>query len=380
MDIDRTAPVQRSLHVFGSLATGGAETWFLRLLRSRRAESRWTADVCLLAPQPGPYVEEARKLGCRIVECPFRPASSFTARLVQLLRRERYGAVHSHVLLFGGFIAGAAAAVGAPVRVVHAHNSRDGRGEGWARRLYRETMRASVRRFANLRIACSKEAADLLGGGAVVFPYGLDLTRPTPAQADPRAQLGFTPDDIVLGNIGRLHPQKNQMFLIDSFSNAFKGNPRLRLAIVGEGELRSDLAERIRARGLQGKAVLTRRRGDVPTMLHHLFDGFVMPSLYEGLPVALLEAQAAGLPCLVSDAISSETFAIRPLIQTQSIDADWGSALASWAGSLGARPMAAAQARLILKEKGFGIDDAWDRLTALYDRTLGLRASAAEAA
>lgn len=380
MDNARYSTVRRSLHVFGSLATGGAETWFLRLLASRRPTSAWTADVCLLDPRPGPYVDRARELGCRIVHCPLRPRSTFAPRLTQILRQEGYAAVHSHVLLFGGVIAAAGAAARTPVRTVHAHNSRDGRSNGWSRRLYRQTMRSMVRRFSNLRLACSGGAAELLDAEATLFPYGLDLSAPSAPATDLRVELGLSPGDTVLGHVARFHPQKNQKFLINSFSKALGADPSLRLVIVGEGELRPEIEERIRAQGLAGQVRLTGRRSDVPELLHHLFDGFVMPSLYEGLPVALLEAQAAGLPCLVSNVISSETFAVPRLIRAEPLAADWGAVLVDWAKDLHAlriEPQAAAPA---LRTQGFCIDDAWDRLTSLYDETLGDRARAARAA
>lgn len=371
-------PSRRSLHLFGSLATGGAETWFLRLLESRDPASPWSADICLLDPKPGPYVVRARRLGCRILACPATPASTFLGRLTALLRRERYDAVHSHVLLFGGVIAAAAALAGAPVRAVHAHNSQDGRGDALARRIYRRTMRSAVRRFANLPLACSQGAAEWLGADNVrLLPYGIDLAPVGPPASDLRDEFGLGPDDFVVGTVGRLHRQKNQKFLIDSFSKALALQPRLRLVIVGEGERRGELAGRILAHGLGESVILAGRRGDVPQLLHSVFDAFVMPSLYEGLPVALLEAQAAGLPCLVSDAISAETFVARELIETLPLDADWPAALAALPSRRGLPPE---QARKRLLAEGFSIDDAWRRLAGLYESALGRRAGAAEAA
>lgn len=370
---------RRSLHLFGSLATGGAETWFLRLLESRPADSPWSADICLLDPKPGPYVVRARKLGCRILSCPATPVATFFARLTALLRRERYDAVHSHVLLFGGAIAAAAAVAGAPVRTVHAHNSQDGQGDGLPRRVYRRTMRSAVRRFSNLTIACSAGAAELLGSDkTTILPYGLDLnSEPGPGGEGLRAELGLRPDDFVVGNVGRLHPQKNQKSLIDSFARAIEKNPRLRLLIVGEGDERSRLAARIQALELGDRVTLAGRRSDVPQLLGSVLDAFVMPSLYEGLPVALLEAQAAGLPCLVSDAISSETFVIKELIRTVPLDGDWAGALAALPDR---QRWPAAEAREALRAGGFSIADSWHRLTALYDGTLARRARWAEAA
>ncbi|MBI1354134.1 MAG: glycosyltransferase [Acidobacteria bacterium] len=376
MDASRTRAPRRSIHIFGSLATGGAETWFLRLLASRPPGCRWSADVCLLDPQPGPYVERARELGAEILECPFRPAATFPWRLHKLLRGQRYDVVHSHVLLFGGVIAAAAAAAGVPVRVAHAHNSRDGRGGSAGRFLYRAGMRAAMRRFANLGLACSRGAAKMLGLRDVkLLPYGLDLNPCETLRGSLKAELGWTEDAFVLGAVGRLHPQKNHAFLLEAFAEARQWEPRLRLAIVGEGELRPALEERIADLGLDGLVRLTGRRGDVAELLHGLFDAFVMPSLYEGLPVALLEGQAAGLPCLVSDRISREAFAIPELIGSAALDAGWARRLADLPGR---RRLASKAARELLRDAGFAIDDAWRRLTAYYDGVLEQAESADE--
>ncbi len=305
------------------------------------------------------------------------------AGLARILRGGGYHALHSHVLLFGGALAAAAAAARTPVRAVHAHNSHDGHGDRPSRRLYRNAMRASIRRFANLRLACSQGAADWIGGDAEIFPYGLDLSAPAAPAGDLRAELGLSTNCFVIGHVGRLHPQKNQLFLLNGFKAAARLEPRLRLVIVGEGELRATLEERVGALGLEGKVMLAGRRPNVPQLLRHVFDAFAMPSLYEGLPVALLEAQAAGLPCLVSAAISAETFAVPALIKTLPLDGDWAAGMLELLRRARAPRPSRDQAAAALRAGGFAIDDAWERLTALYDRTAGggtLAALAAEAA
>ena len=369
MDASRQLAPRRSLHIFGSLATGGAETWFLRLLASRPASSRWSADVCLLDPKPGPYADRARRLGARLLACPFEPAASFPARLYRLLRKHDYDAVHSHVLLFGGVIAATAAAAGARLRVVHGHNSRDGRGGGAQRRLYRVAMRLAVRRFASLRLACSRGAAAFLGGSGIkLLPYGVDLSPCAVRPGALKQAFGWSEQTFALGAIGRLHPQKNQLFLLNAFAEALRWEPRLRLAIVGEGELRAALEARIAALGLDGRVPPTRRRDDVSELLAALFDAFVMPSWYEGLPVALLEAQAAGLPCLVADTIGDEAFAVPELVAAAPPDDGRPRRLAELPGRRRLEPSAAGT---LLRAGGFDSADAWLRLTALYDQALG---------
>lgn len=356
----------RSLHVFGALDRGGAETWFLDAARGRGA-SRWSADICLLADREGACVEEARALGLRILTCPFRPAASFPARFYRLLRQERYDAVHAHVLLFSGVLAAIAARAGVPLRVAHAHNSSDGRADTRARALYRRAMRRAIATQANLALACSNEAAQAFAGpSTAILPYGLDLSRFAKPEPITKADLGIPSGARLALAAGRLCKQKNHLFLLD----ALKACPddALHLAIAGDGELRARLESEIDVRGLRSRVHLLGLRNDIPALLCGPADAYVMPSLHEGLPVALLEAQAAGLPCLVSSSISTEAMACAEQVETLPLDTRlWGEKLALTVR----RPrLDRAEAASRLRLAGLDIRGAWERLTALYDAAL----------
>ena len=356
----------RSLHVFGALARGGAETWFLQAL-ARRGESSWSADVCLLAGEEGACVPEARRLGLRVLHCPYRPAAGFPARLLALLRRERYDAVHSHVLLFGGLIAALAERAGAPLRVVHAHNSSDGRADSAGRALYRALMRRMIAEHANLGLACSREAAGMLGCAHTrLLPYGIDLAPFEAPLEGLKSRFGIPAEAPVVGAVGRLTRQKNHAFLLEAFTASRLED--LHLVIAGDGELRGELEQRADALGVRDRVHLLGLRGDVPALLLGLCDSFAIPSMYEGLPVALLEAQAAGLPCLVSANVSPEAVVLPGQVERLPLDtAAWAEGL----GKLAQRPRvepSAAVARL--REAGFDAADSWPRLTALYETAL----------
>jgi len=315
---------RRVLHVVGGLHTGGAETWLASVLPAM-IERGWTPEFCLLDESEGPLAAEFRRLGVVIHHCATRPGP-----LLRLIRAGGYAAVHSHVLLFSGFVAAAARAAGVPVRIVHAHNSHDGRRNTVARRAYRAAMRLGIRRCATHVLACSADA-------------------------------------LVVGHVGRLTEQKNQGFLLRAFAHAAAQDPRLHLAIAGEGPLEGVLRQQ--ARGVERIHFLGRRT-DVPALLTGLFDAFAMPSLHEGLPVALLEAQAAGLPCLISERIGGQAFVLPEMIETLSL----ALGTSAWAAGLlnavrrGRMPRQEAVRRMTLA--GFDSRLSAERLVGFYERAV----------
>jgi glycosyltransferase involved in cell wall biosynthesis len=141
-----------------------------------------------------------------------------------------------------------------------------------------------------------------------VLYCGID---PDPAswQYDPaavRAEFGFTRQDIVFGHVGRFHPQKNHQFYLETAAEIRRLEPRSKFLLVGDGPLRPEMEARTRALGLQGCTVFAGARSDVPRLMASGMDLLLFPSLYEGLGIVLLEAQAAGLTALVSEGIPPE--------------------------------------------------------------------------
>lgn len=365
---------RRVLHVVGGLHTGGAETWLAALLPTM-IERGWTPEFCLLDEREGPLAHEFRALGIRLHHCSKRPAA-----LWRLIRGGDYAVVHSHVLLFSGLVAVVARAAGASVRIVHAHNSHDGRGNGFVRRAYRAAMRLAMRRCATHALACSTEAQQFLARPAEWLPYGVYL-RPFREQPSIlcRADFGIPADARVVGHVGRLTEQKNQTFLLQAFARAAAHDPRLHLVIAGEGPLEGRLREQARALNGGRRIHFLGRSVDVPALLTGLFDAFVMPSLHEGLPLALLEAQAAGLPSLVSDRIGDQAFVLPEIIETLSLE----QGVDAWAAGMvraAQRPRAPRREAVRRMElAGFDSKASAERLVEVYERAIREVAEAGEA-
>jgi glycosyltransferase involved in cell wall biosynthesis len=364
----------RALHILGSLNPGGVERWLRDSVR-RRGESAWGFDFCLLGEGRGAYAPELEALGCRVLACPLTPRATFAARLFSLLRRERYDVVHSHVHHFSGLVLAVAYAAAVPVRVAHSHTCEPAGGPV-ARRLYRRGMQALLERSMTAGFACSEQAAGFAGAAVrsrlEILACGIDLEafrNPRPYRARLRRQLGVPGDALVVGSVGRLAPEKNQAFLLRVAARLANELPRLRVAIVGGGS-RAALEDLARRLGLEGRVVFTGPRDDVPELLGGAFDAFALPSLREGLPAVVLEAQAAGLPCVVSDQTPAEAIVTPGNVERiglhQGIET-WAAALAR---ALGRPRWDGDDACQRLRQRGFDVSTSFRALTGTYQEML----------
>ncbi|GAA5511399.1 putative glycosyltransferase EpsF [Deinococcus carri] len=308
----------RVLHLTGTLDRGGIETWLVNLLA--QVDRREVAmDVMTVTAQPGPgsYDEQVRALGARVIHGPStRNPLTFALGFLRLLRRSGpYDVVHSHIHHFGGLALLLARLAGVPVRVATSHSD-TGRLDRQARNgryAYLTLMRAALDLGVTHRLAVSREAARALFGpawqerGTQLVRLGIDL-RPLrePVKVGAvRAELGLPPGEPVIGHVGQLRPEKNHAFLLEVFAAYLRRHGPAHLLLVGDGEERPAIEARVAALGLDGRVHLPGSRPDVPRLLQAM-DVFVFPSTFEGLSLSLLEAQAAGLPCVVSAHLTPE--------------------------------------------------------------------------
>ena len=366
----------RVLHVLGSLDPGGVETWLLELARHTE-DSGWAFDFCLLGSEKGAYADELERRGSRIWRCPVRRPELFLPRLYRLLRRTHYDVVHSHVHAFSGLVLRIARAAGVPIRIAHSHNSHDGSSRSWPRSIYRRLMKSLLRRSANLGLACSTPAAEALFGAGhkenpavLSAPYGIDLEKFRRLQPDRiklRKEFGVPAGAPVVGHVGRLEPQKNQDFLLEVAAATAILMPRARFVIVGEGRLRERLEAKAEQLGLLPRIHFAGQHCDVSELMVGLFDAFLLPSLHEGLPLVALEAQAAGLPLLMSDLITEEAVVLPQIAHRYPLEAGSPHWAAGLKRMLESKRLSPSEACRYLAEEGFGIGTSLDRLTAHYD-------------
>ncbi len=367
---------RRILQVVGSLNRGGIETWLMHVLR-RVDRDRLAIDFLVHTDEPGQYDDEARALGSEILVCPYpHQPRRYGQVFKQLLQaRPAYDAVHSHVHYFSGYILRLAHQLSIPQRIAHSHNDTRELETPFQRRLYQQLMGYWLRRYATQGLAVSEPAAQDLftqnwqqDSRWRVFYCGVDL-KPFQERiegAQLRAELGIPPEAFVVGHVGRFAPQKNHEFLVRCLAGAIAQDPSFYLLLVGTGELEAEIRRWVQQLGIASQVVFAGVRPDVPRLMQGAMDCFCLPSHHEGLPLVLIEAQAAGLPCLVSEAIPPETRIPPHWVQSVSLTEpleNWVEALIALRRKAGAIAPASLESLL---QSPFNIDYGVQQLEALY--------------
>jgi glycosyltransferase involved in cell wall biosynthesis len=365
------------LQVVGAMDRGGVETWLMHVLRHIDPQ-RVQMDFLVHADHPAAYDAECVALGARILRSPgpHHPLL-FGRRFLEIVKQfGPFDVVHSHVHHFSGYILWLAQRARIPLRIAHSHSDTAwlDRNASWARRCYLQFMKRSIRAHATHLMGVSDPAGCALFGAnwsgdprSRVLHCGVDLgpIRRRRGKAAMRAAWNIGLENFVIGHVGRFDTPKNHMFLLEIAAEVIHRQPRARLLLVGDGILRQVIIDRIRILGITDQVILTGVREDVADLLSAM-DVFVFPSLYEGLGLALVEAQATGLPCVVSDVIPRDADIVPTLIHRISRAADRGN----WAdrvlavGSLRAR--GPAEALSAVESSSFNIVSGIESMYALY--------------
>lgn len=370
---------RRVLQVVGLLERGGIQNWLLQVAR-RIDRARFAFDFLVHQVEPGDYDGEVAAMGCKILPCPdHRQPWRYSRRFADLLRAHGpYDAIHSHVQHFNGMLMRLAARHRIPIRVSHSHNDLSVLPDqgGLVRRFYRERMQRWISRYATHRTACSSEAADDLFGPtwrtchrSRLIRYGIDLERfRTPVEpAAQRRSLGLPPDARVIGHVGRFALQKNHAYLMQVLAATLARDPKLWAVLIGDGPLRPQMEATASALQIADRVIFAGGRDDVPALMLGAMDVLVLPSLHEGLPLTLLEAQAAGLPAVYATTITAETDVVAPLMERLSLE----SGPQAWADALIARlqaprSVARTDALATLAASPFALDYSVGVLADLY--------------
>ena len=337
----------RILHVVGRMDRGGVETWLMHVYR-RLDRSRFDFDFLVHTDRAASYDAEIRERGGRLISLPSpTPGLGYARRLRGGIDTARpYDVVHSHVHHFSGVVLRAAQKAAIPVRIAHSHTDTSAvqATASVPRRAYLRLTEALIDRHATVMLAASEQA------GLSLFPprrfprnrwqllhYGIDL-QPFATATDRdevRAEFGLSEQQLVIGHVGNFHTAKNHEFLIEVFATVARDDPQAALLLIGDGPLRARIEKMVATRGLARRVVFAGARPDVARLLMGAVDIVVFPSLWEGLPMAVIEAQAAGLPVVLSDRISREVDVIPQLIERlhleQSPD-EWAAACRRFRG------------------------------------------------
>ena len=304
--------MKRLLCIVSAMNAGGAETFLMKMLRMIDRE-HYMMDFCVNSEENF-YREEIASLGGKIHVIPAKsknPIGSFLA-LKRLVRREGYDyviRVNEHSLSTLDLLA--AKCGGAKHLVMRSSNASS---PSRLSRILHKLFFFLPRLIPTVKIAPSTEAAEytfgkgcVRKGKASLLHNGVDLSvyrYDEAARTEVRRELSLE-GKLVVGHVGRFSEQKNHLFLLRVFAEIYQKRPDAVLLLVGKGEKEAEIRLEADRLGITDAVVMTGVRSDVPRVLSAM-DIFVFPSLYEGMPNTVIEAQATGLPCVIADTITPE--------------------------------------------------------------------------
>ena len=306
------------LHVVGSMNKGGTETMLMNIYRKINRDVV-EFDFLYFTDENTYYDNEILGLGGNIFRIPkmkFVNISEFINNISKIINLNGpYKVVHAHTLFNCGLVVKAAKNCNVDIRISHAHTTLDNEN-GLFRKIYIKVMRKMILKNSTNLLACSDLAREYLFGKEIINEEKYNML---PNLIDYQSIIDISKDkidkfklenklndiDIILGYIGTLKESKNQKYLLDIINTLKEKNIKAKLLLVGDGSLKSELKEKCKELNIEQEVIFMGIRDDIDVILNSI-DAFVFQSIYEGLGLVLLEDKAAGLPCVVSEAIQPE--------------------------------------------------------------------------
>ena len=352
----------RVLHVFHEMVNGGTGHFVMNYYR-HIDRSKVQFDFLTSVDEPGYWDEEIRSLGGKLFHAyPFgkNPVKNYHD-ISRIVYENHYRIVHRHTgSAFGYFDLRAAGHGGADQLILHAHNTDV--GKPIVHQAAQLLLKIPCHRFA-----CSQEAGRFLFGADMSFsviPNAIDVQRfsfQTVIREKARKELGLE-NRLVIGHVGRFQKQKNHSRLLSIFAEIHKQRPDSVLVCVGAGEKMEETKALAKRMELEESVFFLGQRNDVQDLLS-AFDVFLLPLLYEGFPVVLVEAQCNGLKCFASKDAIPDTVNLSgnvTFIPLSASDEGWAETLLQ--RDLSRDPTAIGR----VKDAGYDISDAAGLLTQEY--------------
>ncbi|MBE0697507.1 MAG: glycosyltransferase, partial [Anaerolineaceae bacterium] len=297
----------RVLQVMYEMGVGGIETWLMNILRSIDRD-RIRIDFAVYTNEPRYHDAEIRSLGSRIIPCTHPSQVLKHERdLRRILTQEgHYDVVHANGTQSTGRTLKIAAEMKIPIRIAHSHNDFRMQKRSLRSRLLLPVTKYWLNKYMTAGLAVSEEASIAIFGNhwkkdprCKILNYGIDWAKYQHPllKRNILNELGLPADRLVIGHVGRFVPQKNHEFLVDIAQALLNIRKNVLFLLVGDGVLRASVEGKVKKLGLEPYFVFLGERSDIANLLQAM-DVFLFPSLFEGLPIALLEAQVVGLPCV----------------------------------------------------------------------------------
>ncbi len=368
----------RVLHIAANLDCGGTETWLANVFE-RIDRERYQFDFLVWVKDECFYDSKFEKLGSKIYRVAGKTdgKKNIFSYLVKVFKFLKYEGPFD-ILHCPGFYAGVYAAMakmaGIPVRIAHAHTYRPYKNNIIMEKITRSIKKIAIKMFVTHGLAASESAAiNMFGKGwrkdkrfsilycGIILPPIMDYKD----DYSIRREFGIPESNFVIGHVGRFELPKNHEKIIGIFKCYLGMNPESYLILAGDGPRKQIIIDKIRGMNINGKVIFAGVRNDV-SKLYKSMDSFLFPSLYEGLGLAFVEAQAAGLPCIISDTIPKEADIITELITRISLkqaDSVWAEEITKLKG----KPRRKIE---MIRFKRFDIYHNIEQLCKVYDDSI----------
>lgn len=298
----------RILHVCQRMEAAGLQSFIMNIYRNID-KTKVQFDFLVHYKEKQFYDNEIEQLGGRVFKLSVREDYNiikYWRELNNFFKTNNYDIVHGHMDTLGAVYLLAAKRNGIKVRIAHAHTDYVQSG---IKKIPRLAMISLFKRNANYLFACSKQSGKFMykQSDFMIYRNAIDVDKYAYNQitrANVRERLGIK-DCIVLGHVGRFNEVKNHDFIFTLLKKLIPQIPNIKLLLIGGGELESHINKRISELNLKDYVIVLKNRSDVEK-LYQAMDLFLLPSLFEGIPLVGVEAQSSGLPCLFSDRVNKE--------------------------------------------------------------------------
>ena len=250
-----------------------------------------------------PY-EEIESLGGRVILVPpYEKVIKYHKQLKKVLKENNYQIVHSHINTLSIFSLFAAYMAKVPIRIAHSHSTTSKKEK--KKNILKQVFRPFSKLFATHYFACTNHAGKWMFGNKkdiYILNNAIDLDKykyDIDVRNKIRKELNISDDTLVIGHIGRFVEQKNHKFLIDIFNEIHKKNNNSILLLIGQGPLQDEIKDKVNELGISDSVLFLGQLNNA-NEYYQVFDAFILPSLYEGLGMVLIEAECSGLYCLAS--------------------------------------------------------------------------------
>ncbi|MCI9246436.1 MAG: glycosyltransferase family 1 protein [Clostridia bacterium] len=364
------------LEFVGSMNCGGAETMLMNIFRKFDKE-KYEFTFMVNIQEKGWYDDEILALGGKIVrinKIQNGRLNQYINYLANLFIEGNYDVVHAHTFLHSGFVMKAAKKAGIKVRITHSHSAMDHFEKSMKYKFKKKYLQNLILKNANYLLACSTEAGECLFGkqfqtrGRIVKnSIRIDEIEKITDSKNLKDEYNIQESELILGHIGRFVEIKNHQFLLEIAKTLKEKNICFKMFLIGNGGLFEKVQEQCNQLGLKDNIIFTGIRDNVYEYIN-MFDIFLLPSLYEGLPLTAIEAQGFGVKSLISDKVSKEVDLHIDLVKFLPVDEKveiWTEEIIEQSKNKIYKNKE--QGISALKREGYGVESTIEALTNIYN-------------